>query len=88
MDSQAVEYVYLQHMTSGEVFAAALDPQQRVIASIGPLVHAELASDPVGYALSMTDEDNDWFAEHDAEWRLLEWPEVGQLRERAAERAS
>jgi len=77
-------YEFLQHMTSGDVFAVQMDEAQDVIASVGPVAVADLTNDPSDFSVNMTDEDNEWFAEQDAAageagaFRLLEGAELAQ----------
>jgi len=78
-------YEYLQHMTSGEIFAVGMDQHERVILSIGPLERRELTHDPTDLEPNMLDDDNDWFAKHDAEFRLLDGAELAQVRAYATE---
>ncbi len=82
--STTTRYEFLQHMTSGDVFAVQLDQAQNVIASVGPVAAADLTNDPSDFGVNMTDEDNEWFAEQDASefplgaFRLLEGAELAQ----------
>lgn len=76
-------YDYFQHMTSGEVFAVELDGQERVVRSVGPIARADLVADPADASPNMTEADNDWFAQTDAQWRLLGSIEAMQIAARA-----
>lgn len=79
-------YEYLQHMTSGDVYAVEMGDGERVVMSVGPIPRGEMGIDPSEAAVNMTDEDNDWFNEGD-EFRLLSGAELAQVVGRARERA-
>ncbi len=82
--STTTRYEFLQHMTSGEVFAVRMDSKEHVAASVGPVARRELTNDPSDFGINMTDEDNEWFAEQDAAagdagaFRLLDGAELAQ----------
>lgn len=76
---------YLQHMTSGEIWAVEWDAHQNVIASVGPLNYRDIVSPASAGAWQMTTEDNEWFAEHEADFRLLDGAELDQKIARWAE---
>lgn len=75
-----MRYEYFQHMTSGDIFAVALNNKEAVTASLGPIAQRDLADSADAYATNMTSEDNDWFAETENNWRLLSATEAMQLR--------
>lgn len=82
--STTTRYEFLQHMTSGDVFAVELDEAQDVIASVGPIYYGDMTYDPGEFGHNMSAEDNEWFAEQDAAaggagaFRLLEGAELAQ----------
>ncbi len=86
-----MQYEFLQHMTSGDIFAVQMDEQQNVISSVGPIAVADLSYDPSDFVANMSDEDNDWFAEQDeaagdaGAFRLFEGTELAQAIGRANE---
>jgi hypothetical protein len=85
-----MSYEFFQHMISGEVFAVQLDAHQSVIASVGPISRRDLTLNPGDFAINMSEEDNEWFANQDVEvgteagaFRLLEGTELAQVIGRA-----
>jgi hypothetical protein len=76
-----MRHEFLQHMTSGDIYAVQFGRQEEVAGSVGPIPRQELIADPSEYAINMTDEDNAWFNEGN-EFRLLDTNEVLQLRNR------
>ena len=79
-----MRYEFLQHMTSGDIFAVQMDDQEDVISSVGPIAVADLSYDPSDFVTNMSDEDNEWFAEQDEQagdtgaFRLFEGTELTQ----------
>jgi hypothetical protein len=77
-------------MTSGEVYAVQLNARESVTASVGPIARRDLTPDPGDFAVNMTSEDADWFAEEDGRadteagaFRLLHGTELAQMIGRA-----
>ncbi len=78
MSATTITYDFLQHMTSGDIFAVTFGEGQQVIASVGPIAHRDLTHDAGDFSHNMTSEDNDWFNAGD-EFRLLEGAELAQM---------
>ena len=61
-----MRYAFIQHTTSGDIFAVRLDEERAVIGSVGPIDVDELAYDPSDFIPNMSDDGNEWFMDQDA----------------------
>ena len=80
-----MRYEFLQHMTSGDLFAVTMDDQQRVTAACGPISYREVnfAGD-YNYDL-VGDEVEDFNGD---DWRLVDENELRQRRADALDAAA